>query len=164
MASASNRTWQHNNHSHFVAMVSVLRAIICSWGVVLEVDPFAVTLTVGCVGVQCMCGYVRVWGEGWREKRSHCPQHSLKIDTMVVEMCLWGNRMCFVLPFTMVVWHHLLFQDQNCGELIVIILWCYMGEHQHHWHIDVHDDENFHTYVKCEVKNKMGYGDGAFMT
>ena len=28
---------------------------------------------------------------------------------------------------------------------------CRVGEHQHSWHIDVHDDENFHT-LKCEVK------------
>ena len=35
--------------------------------------------------------------EGWREKRSHKPQWSLQVDT-VVEMCLWGNRMCFQMP------------------------------------------------------------------
>ena len=32
---------------------------------------------------------------GWREKS---PQHSLQVDTVVVEMCLLGNRMCSVMP------------------------------------------------------------------
>ena len=27
-----------------------------------------------------------------------------------------------------------------CSEVV-----CRVGEHQHRWHIDVHDDKNFHT-------------------
>ena len=34
---------------------------------------------------------------------------------------------------------------------------------QHRWHIDVHDDENFHTYQSVKLKHD-GYGDGGFMT
>ena len=30
----------------------------------------------------------------------------------------------------------------------VISVACRVGEYQKHWHIDVHDDENFHTYFK----------------
>ena len=32
------------------------------------------------------------------EERSHCRQCSFQVDSMVVEMCLWGNRMCFQIP------------------------------------------------------------------
>ena len=34
---------------------------------------------------------------------------------------------------------------------------------QHRWHIDVHDDENFHTYQSVKLKHD-GFGDGGFMT
>ena len=67
---------------------------VSSWAVVMEVDPSPVTLVWA-------SACVVVWGYGGREcreKRSHCPQCSLQVDTMVVEMCLWGNRMSLKMP------------------------------------------------------------------
>ena len=39
---------------------------------------------------------------------------------------------------------------------------CQVGEHQHHWHIDVHDDENFHTYQSVKLKHDEIWGWGIY--
>ena len=54
---------------------------------------------------------------GWREKWSHCPRYSLQVDTMVVEMCLWGDRMCLRMPVPVCNSCVTLFKDQDCSTL-----------------------------------------------
>ena len=51
-----------------------------------------------------------------------------------------------------------LWQGTIIGQLARKVLWvcllvvCRVGEHQHRWHIDVHDVKiSTHVYIKCEV-------------
>ena len=39
---------------------------------------------------------------------------------------------------------------------------CRVGEHQHRWHIDVHGNENFHTYWSAKLKHDGIWGWGIY--
>ena len=59
------------------------------WAVVLELDPSSVTLDWGCVCVQCMCGYVRVWCKGLEGEK-------VTLSSMLLASWYYGRRDVFV--------------------------------------------------------------------